>query len=145
MVQHVSIDARVIQDLRERCDKSGEYGLSGGMVHAQAGLAQGVAGLHRFSSRLGTDAEPPRAESGLQRRGPLMRFQDDGSVTNGIRVPYLKLARTLKRTQKACGALDGVCCLTPPRVVPNVERTKSNARCQASNRSGLTQTCPSRT
>ena len=85
----------------------------------------------------------PKAASSAE--VPLMRFQDDGSVTNGIRVPYLKLASTLKRTQKACGALDGLFLLTPPRVALNVERTKSNARCQASNRAGLTQTCPSRT
>ena len=63
----------------------------------------------------------------------------------GMRVPSLKLARTLRGTQKASGALDGLRCLTPPRVAPNVERTKSNARSQASNRAGLAQTCPSRT
>ena len=49
MVQHVSIDAHAIQDLRDRCEVSDEHGLGGGMVHALAGLAQGVAGLHRFS------------------------------------------------------------------------------------------------
>ena len=48
MVQHVPIDAHAVQDLRDRCHESDEHGLGGGMVHAQAGLAQDVAGLHRF-------------------------------------------------------------------------------------------------
>ena len=47
-IQHVSIDAHAIQDLRDSCDEYGEHG-GGGMVHAQAGLAQCVPGLHRFS------------------------------------------------------------------------------------------------
>ena len=83
----------------------------------------------------------PKAASSAE--VPLMRFQDDGSVTNGIRVPYLKLASTLKRTQKACGAPDGLCCST----TCGAERGKNQVQCAlpASNRAGVTQTCPSRT
>ena len=42
------------------------------------------------SPRLGTDAEPPRAKSGLQRRGLLVRFRDDDSLTNGNARPILE-------------------------------------------------------
>ena len=95
------------------------------MVHAQAGLSQGVGGLHRFSSRLSTDAERPRAESGPRRRSRLMRFQDDDSLTTGLRVLYLKFERTLRSTQKACGAPDGLCCST----TCGAERGKNQVQC----------------
>ena len=65
------------------------------------------------------------SKAASKRRSALMRFQDDGSVTNGIRVPYLKLARTLDTEGVRCSGrfvfVDSTTC--------GAERGKNQVQC----------------